>query len=194
MVIRWHFDDFKPTHSGVDHCHSGETNIILNDSSVCMLLYYRLNIQTYQVHMHRIPQFQFCNILGFQTSIQNHSLFELLTYIAQLIMQICLDDKAFPVAHLSVFFRISTANWVVQIEMLPIQYTSAQSLWCVYFAIVADYFYSTESLFGVTGYPMRNVCNDFGIYFSQVLLLFSFRIQYIQWEIILIVFLCTNCE
>ena len=55
-VIRQHFDDFKPTHSGVEHCHAGETTIIINDIASYMMLSYRPTIWAYHTHMHRIPQ------------------------------------------------------------------------------------------------------------------------------------------
>ena len=54
----------KPNHSGVYHRHAGETNIIIDYIDNWLLLSYRLTIQTNQFHMHHIPQFESCNVLG----------------------------------------------------------------------------------------------------------------------------------
>ena len=51
-----HFDNFKPTCRRVDNRNVGETTIIFDGRPSRMLLSYRLDIWTYQVYMHHIPQ------------------------------------------------------------------------------------------------------------------------------------------
>ena len=166
-VICSHFDDFKPTHSGVNHCHAGDTNRIINDSTARLILYYRLNVWTQQVHMYCIPRLQFLNILMWQTSINSLSLFELLTFLARLRIQLYLYYKTFTIEYLSNCFIKHTTTWVVQIEMVPIQHTSAQSLRYMKFSIIAYYFDFIKNLLGVTGYPIQNVCSEFRTFFSS---------------------------
>ena len=55
----------------------------------------------------------------------------------------------------------------LDIKMVPIYHTSAQSLWYVYFHIIADYLDFTKSLLGVTRSPTRNLCTESGIYFLR---------------------------
>ena len=162
-VIFWHFDNLKPTHIRVNHSHAGETDIILNDISARMMLSHRLTIWTYQVHMHHKPRFQFCNIIGWKTSMKSLYLFKLLTYITWLIIQILLWEKTFPITHLSYCFRKYTTAGVVQIEMLPIQHTSAQSLRHVYFSIIVYYLDFSNSLLRVIRSLNLNICAEFGI-------------------------------
>ena len=106
-------------------------------------------------------------------SIKSLSIFEPLTYIARLSKQLRLRDKAFPITHLSDCFRKSTITWVVDIEVVPIYHTSMKTLRHVYFAIIANYLDVIESLHGVNGSSIRNICTEFGIYTPQLFLLFS---------------------
>ena len=48
------------------------------------------------------------------------SIFELLTYLERISIQLFLNDKSFPVVYLSDYFIKYTTTWVVQIEMVPI--------------------------------------------------------------------------
>ena len=82
---------------------------------VDLIVPYRLTIWTYQVYMHQILQFQFCYVLRQKISIKNISLFELLTYLVRLIMQLWLCDKAFPITYLSGFFAsLPPPGWLRQ--------------------------------------------------------------------------------
>ena len=115
-----HFKIFKPTRRGFNHCHAGETTIILNYISDWMLLSYTLFICTYKVYMHRILQYYLCKILEWKTSIKSISLFEMLTYLARLSIHLYLRDKVFSVSYPPGFFSKSTTGGVVEIEMVPI--------------------------------------------------------------------------
>ena len=66
---RQYINDYGPACGGVNNLHSGQTETITNDSATWMLLYYRLALWIYQVYMHQIPRFYFCNILRWQMSI-----------------------------------------------------------------------------------------------------------------------------
>ena len=115
QVKVWEFDDSEPTCSGVNHHNLCETKIILDDSIYCILLYYRLAIWTYQVYMHQIPRFQFCNIIRWKMSINSLYFSELLTYLAQISKQLCLCDKAFQITYLYDCFCKSTTTRLVEI-------------------------------------------------------------------------------
>ena len=56
-VLGQYLNDFEPACGEVGHHQAGETNIVFNDIVAWLLLYYRLTIWTYKVHMHQIPQF-----------------------------------------------------------------------------------------------------------------------------------------
>ena len=99
-VLRRYFNNLEPAYGGFDHIYSGQTNIILNSSAAHLLLYYRLIIFIYQVHMHWIPRFWLYNVLRWHMSINSPYIFELLTYVAQLSKQFCLRDKDFPITYL----------------------------------------------------------------------------------------------
>ena len=137
-VKHWNFENYKPTHSRVYNSHAGETNIILHGSDEWMILSYIIDIWTYQVYMNLIPWFQSCYILGQNKSINSLSIFELLKYLARLRINIRFNDKAFTVSYYQDYFHKSTSNRVVQIEMVPIQHTSVQSLWYVYIYTISD--------------------------------------------------------
>ena len=61
---------------------------------------------------------------------------------------------------------------MVWIEMVPIYHTSAQSLRYIYFIIIPDYLDFFKSFLGLTGYLIRNVCAEFGIYFPWLILIY----------------------
>ena len=123
------------------------------------------------------------------------SIFELLTYLTQLIIQLCLHDKAFTITYFQFCCCCkSTTTRVINIEMVPICHTSAQSLGYIYFSNIVDYFDFAKSLLGVTGSLIRNLCTEFGISIPHFFLLFSLHIQDIQWEKIFIVFCPNNCK
>ena len=132
--------------------------------------------------MHHIPCFWFCCILGWKTSTKSLYIFELLTYLAQLIVQFILRKKAFKLAYLPNCFCRSTSNRVVKIEMELIYHMPAQIVWYVYFSIVADYSYFMNSLIEVTRSLIHDVCTEFGFFIYQIFLLFSFNIQEIYWK------------
>ena len=156
----------------VNHCHAGQASILSNDGSAWLLLSYILAICTYQVYMHCIPRFQFCGILRWQMSIKSLSIFEQLTCLAHLRKQLRLCDKAFPITYPLGCFCESDTTWVVQIEVIPIYHTPAQTLRYVYFAIIAYYFDTVELLHGVTGSLILNVCTQVGIHVPLFFLLF----------------------
>ena len=126
--------------------------------------------------MHRIPQFQFCYVLRWQIYIKIISIFKLLTYLVQLRIQLCLHDTSFPITYLSNCFCESNTTWVFNIEMVPIQNPSTQSLRYVYFAMIVDYLDIIKSLLGITRYLIRNICTEFGISMSQ----FCFVVLFLQ--------------
>ena len=74
------------------------------------------------------------------------------------------------------FYQVYYHLGGLDIKMVPIYHTSAQSLWYVYFYIIADYLNLFKSLLGVTRSPIQNACTEFGIYSSQILVLFSLHI------------------
>ena len=55
-VVRPYLNYLETACGGVDHCHAGKTNIIINDSTARLLLSYRLTICNYQVYMYLIPR------------------------------------------------------------------------------------------------------------------------------------------
>ena len=57
-VERWYLNNFEPAWGGFNYPHAGQTNILCNYSTAWLLLYYRLDIWTYQVYMHQITRFQ----------------------------------------------------------------------------------------------------------------------------------------
>ena len=83
-------------------------------------------------------------------SIKSLSLFELLTSLARLSRQLLLRNKDFPITNLLGFFCESNTTGVVEIEMVPIYHTYAQTLRQVYFDIIADYLKVFKSLHVVT--------------------------------------------
>ena len=104
--------------------------------------------------------------------IKSLSLFELVTYPACISKQLRLLDKAFKITYLLDCFCKSTTTGVVEIEIVPIKHTSAQTLWHVYFSIIANYFDIVDIVLGVTRSSVQNICTEFVIYISQFLLLF----------------------
>ena len=75
--------------------------------------------------MHHIPWFWFCYILGWKTFTNILSLFELLTFLAQLIIQFILRKKAFKVVYLPNYFRKYASAEVVKIVMVLIYHMPA---------------------------------------------------------------------
>ena len=142
-----------------------------------MLFSYWLDIWTYQVYMNQIPRFQFCNILRLQISLNSISIFEFLISLARLSEQLRLSDKALPITYLWDFFCKSTTTILVEIKIVPIYHTYAQTLRHIYFSIVSDYLDVVDSLHGVTGYLMRNVCTNFGILFLVSFCCYLFEIK-----------------
>ena len=112
-VVRWYSNDLESTFDRADHFRASQTKIIPNDSAARMLLFYRLSIWTHQVYMHQIPCFWFCYVLRWQMSINSLSIFELLTYLARLSIQLYLRDKAFPITYFLHFFCKSTTTLLV---------------------------------------------------------------------------------
>ena len=123
--------------------------------------------------MHRIPQFYIYYILGWEMSINNLSIFELLIFLPRLSIQHRLDDKDFQVAHFPYCFRRSTSTLVVKIDLVPIQHTSANSLRHIYFSIVEHFIDVVESLLGVTRSRICDECAEFDIPIYRIFLLFS---------------------
>ena len=107
--------------------------------------------------MHRIPRLYFCDVLGWKTSIKSLSIFELLIYISQIIIQCYLYYNAFPVARLPGYFCKSTTTGLVEIDMVPIYHTYAPTLRYVNVAIISDYIDILKSLIGVTGPLIRDL-------------------------------------
>ena len=52
--------------------------------------------------------------------------------------------------------------------MVPIYDTSAQSLQYLYYSIIEDYIDIVKSFIGLIVSSIRNVCAEFGIYFSKL--------------------------
>ena len=139
-----------------------------------MMLYYRITIFTYELHMHRILRFQICNVLEWQTSINSFSLFEVLTYLARLSLKIRFRDKAFKVSQLSDCFE----KVYYHLGGLDINGTNISHI-CTQFAINIFFYHSRlyhlrQNL--AWSNLIRYVCAEFGIYFSQLFLLFYLRI------------------
>ena len=91
----WDFDDVEPTRIRVDHHHAGETKIIIDGSAAWMMLYYRIAIWTYQVYMQCIPRIIVLEHYWGSNVPKDYFYFELLEYIAQIRIQLCLNEKAF---------------------------------------------------------------------------------------------------
>ena len=86
--------------------------------------------------MYLIPRFFFFIVLGWKTFINSLSVFELLPYLARLIIKFFFRYKSFPLAYFPDCFIKSTTTKVVEIEMVPIHSTSEQTLRRVYFSII----------------------------------------------------------
>ena len=104
------------------------------------------------------------------------SLFEPLAHLSRIIIQFYLHEKVFTITYFLYYYSKYTTTWVVNIELVPIQKTSVQSLGCVYFYIIACYLNILKRFLGVTRSTTRNICAEFGINFSHIFLLLSLYI------------------